>query len=135
NGSLTNAHPQYILQFLALNNGLLQFSAASLHKYATNPLAYFFQYILKIRGSEKHELNIAGINRGNLIHRILEKFYKQLKAPIQQEDEKALWRLMQRVCEEEILRTPFSNAAREAELFRLIGYRSEKPQGVMGGYL
>jgi ATP-dependent helicase/DNAse subunit B len=54
------------------------FSITALESYAFCPMQYFLQRILNLEVEEDIEATLTSLEKGNLIHRILYKFYKQL---------------------------------------------------------
>jgi ATP-dependent helicase/DNAse subunit B len=54
------------------------FSITALESYAFCPMQYFLQRIVKLEPEEDTEATITPLERGNLIHKVLYKFYHQL---------------------------------------------------------
>ncbi|MCX8010189.1 MAG: exodeoxyribonuclease V subunit gamma, partial [Ignavibacteria bacterium] len=55
------------------------FSATEFETYAKCPFKHFLEFILEIEGEEKIEEDTSALEIGNLIHRILFKFFTELK--------------------------------------------------------
>ena len=55
------------------------FSITALESYAFCPMQFFLQRIMRLEGEEEISSTITSLERGNLIHKILYKFYQQLK--------------------------------------------------------
>jgi len=54
------------------------FSITALESYGFCPMQYFLQRILNLEVEEETEATISSLEKGNLIHKILYKFYSQL---------------------------------------------------------
>ncbi|MEE3035537.1 MAG: PD-(D/E)XK nuclease family protein [Bacteroidota bacterium] len=52
------------------------FSPSSLIEYLTDPMEFYYKRILGIRESEKIETTISHLDRGTLVHEVLEELYK-----------------------------------------------------------
>jgi ATP-dependent helicase/DNAse subunit B len=76
-GNLTNSGAVH----RKLEESLLKksFSITALESYAFCPMQYFIQRIVKLEPEEEIESTITSLERGNLIHQVLYKFYTNLK--------------------------------------------------------
>ncbi len=54
------------------------FSITALESYAFCPMQYFLQRILRLEPEEETEATITSLERGNVVHKVLYKFYNQL---------------------------------------------------------
>ena len=54
------------------------FSITALESYAFCPMQYFLQRVIGLEPFEEVEATITGLERGNAIHKVLYKFYRQL---------------------------------------------------------
>lgn len=77
-GNLTNN--QEVINKIDLFYKNKSFSVTALESYAFCPMQFFMQRILKLDKDEQIETTISPLERGNLIHRILFKFFMKLKS-------------------------------------------------------
>jgi ATP-dependent helicase/DNAse subunit B len=54
------------------------FSITALESYAFCPMQYFLQRVVSLEAEEEIEASITSLERGNLIHKVLYKFYQNL---------------------------------------------------------
>ena len=108
-------------------------SVSRLETYGFCPMRYFLQYVLKIRPTEKIEEEITPLERGSLLHKILFRFYSQLREQ-GVADRPADYRdRLFAIANEEFDRMPYEGLFWELEKLRYFG--NEQVRGIFDVFL
>jgi ATP-dependent helicase/nuclease subunit B len=95
-------------QHLRNRLGNKPFSITALESYAFCPMQYFLERILKLEEEPEIEDEITALEKGSLVHRILFRFYTELKSKNGLSNPKAHYDLLLRIAGEEFDRLPYS---------------------------
>ncbi|MCX7765200.1 MAG: exodeoxyribonuclease V subunit gamma [Candidatus Sumerlaeia bacterium] len=116
------------------------FSVSRFETYGRCPFAFFCSYLLDLEPLIEFEEGISPLDRGKVIHKILFRFYKQLKAqgkiPIdnKQKFDSALAELKQ-IAEAELGKLSYRGAFWEVERDNILGSTKENIGGLLEAFL
>ncbi|MCD6386331.1 exodeoxyribonuclease V subunit gamma [Candidatus Sumerlaeota bacterium] len=116
------------------------FSVSQLEQYGRCPFVFFCLRLLGIEQLAEFEEEFPPLERGKMIHRILYRFYAELKSrnqiPIDSESkaESAL-RELRRIAEEELEREDYSGVFWEIEKENILGNDSEHLDGLLKAFI
>ena len=102
-------------------NGLGQWSASALERFARCPLRFFFERVLQIEVPDEIGDELAPSDTGTLIHQILKAFHRRFDAPLRAENYVEALQLMEQLAANECAQLPLPPVLREAEARRLMG--------------
>ncbi|MHB2149817.1 PD-(D/E)XK nuclease family protein [Calditrichota bacterium LG25] len=108
-------------------------SVSRLETYARCPMQFFLRYVLKIEAPARMEEELTPLERGQLLHTILFRFFSELKE-IGQQDQP--WRFADRllaIALEEFAALPYSGLFWEMEKLRFSG--NERLKGILPAFL
>jgi len=96
------------VQFLHSRLGTKPLSITALESYAFCPMQYFLERILKLAEEPELETGITSLEKGSLVHRILFRFYTELKNKKLPLDPKTHSGLLLQLAREEFDKLPYS---------------------------
>lgn len=129
---MLGAYPQ-ILRQLRERIGEGPFSITRLETYAFCPMRFFFQYLLRLEEEPEVEAGLTPLERGQLVHQTLFRFYRALKERRMQRRPWEAAALLRQIAEEEFARLPFQGILFELEREKYFG--SAQHPGVWAQFL
>ncbi|HHE54843.1 MAG TPA: hypothetical protein ENL21_03605, partial [Caldithrix abyssi] len=119
-GNLTN-FPE-ITTLLQQKFGRQTWSVSRLETYAQCPMKFFLQNVLKVEPPVEIEEELTPQERGMVVHRILFRFFTELKNRGQQRQAPLFKDLLQKIAVEELAKLPYQGLFWEIEKRRFLGY-------------
>jgi RecB family exonuclease len=137
-GYLTDDSPETDAQLRAI--AARPISVTQLDEYAACPIRFFFRRVLRVRGVEAYEEEIAPHVRGQALHAILEEFARRLPWPLDRDGAKAeALRHMREAAETVLARYDalYPNLYWEVERKRLLSGLGEgdEPPGILRAFV
>ncbi len=108
-------------------------SASRLESYAFCPMRFFFSHILELEDLPQIEDEVSAQERGSMTHRILYRFYRELKQKNQTRHPERHWELLQTIAQQELAGLPYRGIFLELERLRLLGSAHKK--GVLQAFI
>ncbi len=108
-------------------------SITRLESYAFCPMQFFFRYVLKVESPQPVEEEITPAERGQIVHRILFRFFTELKAKKQQSTPWEFETLLKEIAREELNRLPYHGLFWELEQLYLLG--DDRHLGILPAFL
>ncbi len=129
---MLGAYPE-IIRELRERFGEGPFSITRLETYAFCPIRFFFQYLLRLEEEPEIEPGLTPLERGQLVHQTLFRFYRALKERRQERRPSEEAALLKQIAEEEFARLPFQGILFELEREKYFG--SAQHPGVWAQFL
>ena len=129
---ILNAFPE-IVSDLQTRFSDQPFSITRLETFAFCPIKFYFRYILKLEEEAEIETGMTPLERGELVHQTLFRFYKTLR---EQERLRTPWlggNLLRKIAEEEFAKLPFRGMLFDLEREKYFG--SERHAGLWEMFL
>ncbi len=108
------------------------YSVTALEQYGACPFQYFCERELRLRPVEEVEEEVGALDLGSLYHRILERFYREMKGPVTASTLANARKWMDRIRDEEVARVEKGGIPGHRKIWEI---RQEEIRGVLDRFL